>query len=508
MHTPTNGPNVISTLRATSKATPKTGTRAAFAGAEGWPSTRRVLASSLAALLSGAAIAQTMTGAPGSAPASPAANAPTGTPAAAPRGDKPEFPKPGEGRFIQRSLPREWMLRVQLTVMAAQARTGTGLPAPASFQFQTVALVWPFVLGTSNSDLKVDQVRSSLRFDAREAIGGAFAKESTPDNPRAVLLRSMADDNMYPSGVALGRWLWERPQSASTVQLFVDIPSTSWRTTYDDRAANQVPWPVGAWPEVATSTFQPEMYINYGIDLRTGEIKPYDMKPIRDAVDRWTNKRPQDLTPARLAKLLAFQVVQAMRVTTTSYTFNDRAIAIEGLNLQGAPNALRSGAGSTMDVGTVLVAAMRECGLPARLVIGYQGEEHIRDGMNVRSRRQNERVRAWVEFCLYDEGTRTMNWVPIDYEMMKYSSSRMENFEQPWRYFGTIEYMNMMVPFALQAFPPTTVQSYGSPGFWGWNATPANPAVAYQTISFSAGRDQVKPGDGSPTDRMQRPGGR
>lgn len=462
----------------------------------------RLVASAAAALvvLSGAASAQQ----PSQAPAQPANQTPT--PDQPPR-IRPEYPKVTEGPYIEKSIPKEWVLKIILDVFSEQGNAGS---VPTNqyrqpFQFEQMVLVWPFVPAAANSVLKPDKVRSWLRFNNRDVVTGGFAKETTPANPRPVLFKKMANEDLYPAGVAIGVWTWEQPVSVQTVQLQIDIPSTSWRTKIKDAEANAVPWPKGPWPEEASACFQPEMYIDYGVDPRSAEIKMFDRKPVIDAVKNWTKGNPKEITPAKLAKFLTFQVNNAIRITKQGFNFSPRTQVMEGLDLQGGPMALKTGTGSMIDVGTALVAVMREAGLPARLVYAFQGEQHSRDGRYIRTWTQEERLRCWVEYCLYDEARKTVNWVPIDYAMLRSTSSQMQNLDAPWRYVGDIDYLMDLIPIGFQAFPPTTVMAYGSPAFWGWNMKPAIPAIAYQSISLSAGTDQIGPSNSGPNDRSQNP---
>jgi hypothetical protein len=440
---------------------------------------------------------------PNQAPAQPASPPPDQLPRV-----RPEYPKVTEGPYVEKSVPKEWMLKITLDVLSEQGVPGlqSSTQPRQPFQFEQMVLVWPFVSSAANSALKPEKMRSWLRFNNHDVVTGGFAKETTPDNPRPVLFKKMANEDLYPSGVQLGVWTWERPVTVQNVQLQIDIASTSWRTKLKDTEAMQVPWPKGPWPEEASACFQPEMYVDYGVDPRTAEIRMYDRKIIADAVNTWTKGNPKEITPARLAKFLAFQVNSVMQITKQGFNLSPRTHFMEGLDIQGAPMALKNRSGSLIDVGTVLVAVMREAGLPARLVYAFQGEQHSRDGLYLRTWTQEERLRTWVEFCLYDEAKKTVNWVPIDYGPMRSTSSRMQSLDEQWRYFGSIDYHADLIPIAFQAFPPTTVMAYGSPAFWGWNMKPAIPAIAYQSIAISAGPDQISPGDGSPSDAAQRPG--
>ncbi|MFN9973133.1 MAG: hypothetical protein ACK58T_24925, partial [Phycisphaerae bacterium] len=116
-----------------------------------------------------------------------------------------------------------------------------------------MVLVWHFVSSAAISVLKPEKIRSWLRFNNHDVVTGGFAKETTPDNPRPVLFKKMASEDLYPSGVQLGVWTWERPVTVQNVQLQIDIASTSWRTKLKDADAIKVQWPKGPWPEDASA---------------------------------------------------------------------------------------------------------------------------------------------------------------------------------------------------------------------------------------------------------------
>jgi hypothetical protein len=416
---------------------------------------------------------------------------------------QPEWPKVTVGPYIELSRERQWYLDVQLT-LSNGGTLNNYAPAPANvpFVFDGMVLVWPVVPDTGAARLQTNDIQSWLRFDGHEVESGPFAKESSPDAPRPVLVKTMTNGAQYPAGVWLGRWEWTRKATQiSVMQLELNIPYLLYKTTLDDAAANNVGWPQGPWPEVASSCFQPQMFIDCGIDPVTAQLKMYDMKPIRDAVNSWTENKPKALPPLKLAKYLTFKVVQSITPGRIDYFYAQTYQQYFGLSLLGAPAAFTSGRIGNRDLGTVLVAVLREAGLPARLVYGYQARPIIYDGAAIRPLQQEERLRCWVEFCLYDEAKKTINWVPIDYQFMRYTSSQMQNLDLPWLYFGTLNYANEMIPVALQAFPPTTVVAYGYPAFWGWVMTPNIPVNIGQAVSFGAGAtaSMVSPAGAAPT---------
>lgn len=128
---------------------------------------------------------------------------------------------------------------------------------------------------------------------------------------------------------------------------------------------------------------------------------------------------------------------------------------------------------------TVLLAAVyRAAGLPARTVIGFDvSAKKDRDGFLDKGKSGPQKLRAWVEFCLYDEAAQREVWVPVDVVRMRQSSSRAPALNRPWKFFGTHDELENVIPIAFQYHPPTTVVAHGAFGLWGWLTTPEIPLV-------------------------------
>jgi hypothetical protein len=135
-------------------------------------------------------------------------------------------------------------------------------------------------------------------------------------------------------------------------------------------------------------------------------------------------------------------------------------------------------------------------------VIAWDTGDH--DDKSFLERSETARLRAWTEFYLYDEKGRSGNWVPVDVLRLRKSSSRAGKLDQAWKYFGTHDELNSVIPFAHQFHPPTTVRAYGSPGFWGWLVTPKPPDRARQTLSFTASSTAKGPGDNKRREEERR----
>ena len=284
---------------------------------------------------------------------------------------KVEWPKVTEGPYVEKTQPKEWSLQVILD-LASGGTIDPAVPSQNSlpFIFDSVTIVWPIVGLTGNSIPETNSTMSWLRFEGHDMISGPFAKETTPDDPHPVLIRRMATGELYPSDVMLGKWTYEKPGTRTrAIQLQVNIRSTSYRTVFDDANASKVGWPSGPWPEEAAACFQPQMFIDCGIDPVTFEMKMYDMRPIRQAVAAWTRSNPRALTPVKLAKYLMFKVVhEALIPGKADTSWGTPRAAFLGLNLLGAPLALQTRQVGVTDMGTVLVAVMREAtGVPLNI---------------------------------------------------------------------------------------------------------------------------------------------
>lgn len=364
--------------------------------------------------------------------------------------------------YLELYDPHDWTLESWVNVRAWQETDANGMPVTEEFVFDSAAIVFPLVKGSASSVTHDRGIRSELRLND-------VAVEARPE---------MMPD--YHSGARLGKWAlvdwWGKE-----VQLKTFIPTTCWKTRLNEDAAASVTWPQ-EWPAEPASTFDAQFYVDLGPD------GPYDMKPVKDLVDRWTGgKDPKGIRPLQLAKFLAGQVQSHVQPSGNGIGYN-RIGLIEGIDLQGAPRTAQRGRGSEFDMVCLLAAVYREAGLPARTVIGYDiGESKNDDRKKVLERKGSENLRAWVEFALVDQGANNRTyWIPVDVVRMRKTSSRVGDLDKPWKYFGSHDELDGIVPFAFHFHPPTTVRAYGTPGFWGWLVTPRPPERAVQTLRFTA----------------------
>lgn len=436
--------------------------------------------------------------------------APMTQPETPPQGARGE-PKPGD--YVVRGKSRDALLRVGVTVMSevkAKARTNNtpGLPgkpdgkpknpgtpvepAPgmqptdseqADLAIDSVSMIFPLVSRTAGSDLLGDVVDwpektgGTLGYRGRFTIGDR-AVDTQPD-----ILSG------YPAGVQLAKWIYNRQEGDRAfreVKLDVELPVRCFEVAFNEKAALQVPWP-RVWPEEAASALKPQTFIERGL-APDGQVKDYDVKALETKLAAWMNEEGiKDIKSAPLvqvAKIITGKVWRNVQPSGDGQVSQKRTGKMMGLELQPPAVTLERGRGSEHDMVILLVAMLKQAGIPARAVIGLEAQA---DGDRFLDDRGGSKgLRAWVEFCVYDEAQHAINWVPVDIFKMRRSAPRPPKMNTTWKWFGTTETTMELVPFALQYQPPTDVATYPIAGFWGWFVTPKAPADVEMTLSFHA----------------------
>ena len=438
---------------------------------------------------------------PAQTPTQPTAPAQPGTqPSPQPGAAQPSPPaEPVVGPIIQRGREREWTLTARVDIRAYfdqgidrpdNSPTPDQMPTIDRFRFDTMTIVWPIVSATASSELAMETQPGQapalrdfrLNVDDHDATRlGEFSHE---------ILTTTAGGRPYHSGIWLALLKLGRGIDAREVDFEIVLPTRSWQTRFDERAARLIQWPDGNWPAEAASTLEPMLYVDIGPDVG-GRPQRFNDSDVRALLERWTDGNdPRSILPVQFAKWIAGQVVEHVQVSGTGLAANRNGL-LEGVSVQTPGQTARTGIGSEFDMVVLLTALYRKAGLPARIVIGYDVEADSRDEpgfLEARSGGSGD-IRAWVEFCLYDEARNTINWIPVDPVRIRRNSSRLpRDFMEPGRlrYFGDHDELDDVVPFAFQFHPPTTVRSYGSPGFWGWFVTPTAPDRAWQSVSIRA----------------------
>lgn len=374
----------------------------------------------------------------------------------------PAKPKSFLDDVLKRNKPHDWILKPFIHIQSYQEDPAR-VPKDRMIRiepiaFKTAAVVFPVIRGTASSETDIDNVKSVLKFDDRPVDLKPEYNES------------------YHSNVRLGRWEM-RDLMGREADLELEIPMTCWETTFDERIAAKAVWPAaGKWPAGAASTMRPQARID---DLAA------DAAALRQLVTTWTEgKSPQSVSPLMLAKVFAAKVVEHFQPSGEGEEYNKFG-AFTGLDLQGPAVTVQKGTGSPHDIASLLCGVYRHAGLPARLVVGHDEAGDNGDGDRLYKRaRGGVRLRSWVEFCLYDETAATEAWIPVDIVRIRSRSSRPGKLDQPWKFFGTHDELDSVLPFAFHYLPPTTVVSYGY-AFWGWFTTPTTQ-IAKHFVRFTA----------------------
>ncbi|MEL7473353.1 MAG: transglutaminase domain-containing protein, partial [Planctomycetota bacterium] len=300
------------------------------------------------------------------------------------------------------SNARDWILRVGVNVRKYQPRSNGRMPRTDGFEFKQAAVVYPLVDRSAASQLDVRRVAGKVELDDRLVTDKHTVIEG------------------YHSGQKLARFDLTDVK-ADEMELELELPTRCFRTRLDEAAAANVQWP-NDWPEAAESTFAPQMYVNY--DPR-GE---YDMKRIQGLVRKWTGGKPKSQPPFVTAKWLTGQVINHFQPSGDGLNF-DRSGMIEGLDFErgGAAFAAQRKRGTPWDMVALYVAVMREAGIPARLVVGYdaggkQDEDDFLGGGN-----RDPVLRAWAEWFLPSGGREGGVWVPADVVEARKTASRLPN---------------------------------------------------------------------------------
>lgn len=389
------------------------------------------------------------------------------------------------GPYIQRLAPKDWNLDIRLRVTSRRSDIldNNQRPMTDAFSFTTTAIVFPEVMSSASHVFNEKGIVGELRIDDKPVVTIGV------NNKNDWLM-----GNVYHSGSNLIKFEYTVPdgKSANASQVIMTLrePVTCYQTKFDEAAAMKVAWPKDEWPAIAKSTFQPQMFLDMD-----GQ-GPRDMTDLKGAVKRWLTAAgvndPKNSTPVRVAKIITGGVVGDLQPSGEGrvYTRSGGMAQLEGLDIRTPAEILNDRRGNEVEIVAILVLALREAGLPARVVIGQEAAEGGDAGGNfLTQKRGGKELRVWAEFCLFDDVKNTINWVPIDPVQLRKVSSRPPPIDREWRYFGSHDQLNAIVPFAFTFHPPMpALRAYGSPAFYGWIMQPTSPTTAFQMIDFSTSR--------------------
>jgi transglutaminase-like putative cysteine protease len=403
------------------------------------------------------------------------------------------------GPYIKRSNEREWLTKVNIEVSDRDyGVSGSRALSPntptieqALGAFDTFFFYFPVVGLASNASLKRIET-SSISLGRDDTFITADLKDdkvtSRNGSPKFQLIKELETrpGTPMPAGAWLTRWAVLEPSTMNRVKFEIRTVTECSNTELDWDAAGKVAWPTSGWPLQAAAALQSQLYIDYITDPKTGNPKPFDFEPMKRLIDRVTSGKPKSVPPLTMARQLAAEIVPKFNLNGDPYKRGpDGNKQIVGFKPQPVDESMRTMRGNELDLSILLVAMYREAGIPARLVVGLQTEEDD----NRKKSSNEDKPRAWLEFCLYDEPKNTVTWVPVDPYRMKRRSSAVPALDKPWPYFGDHNEMRNLVPLATQLLPASVnAVSYGDPTLWGWNISPQPPASNFTRMTILSER--------------------
>lgn len=382
-----------------------------------------------------------------------------------------------QGSVLRQGDSKDWTIRFRVNIRAWQDFGNERQERGAShdtWEFEQATVVVPMLDRTSISRANAVGRKLDVRVNDRDA-------EPARTDPLQWFTERHAGSRYLGFLIAKGK--------ARDIEVVAEQSATSYDITVDDERALSVEWPAGDWPDDALSALDPQVGIELGLDGETYEGMDRISKSIDNLIGR-LGRNPRDVPPYLVAKYLTGAVWGHIRSRDGTGLHTSRTGEIEGVDVAGVPTTFVRRRGNHYEVSALLVYTFRRAGLPARMVMGFiaGANEDGEDELTGDRDREGDAI-CWVEFALVENGRTT--WIPVDINGMMSSSSRapnigdMETLRKPWDGFGTIDDTKYWAPFAFHVHPPITVKAYGSPGFWGIFATPAEPGRAEQMISIN-----------------------
>lgn len=359
----------------------------------------------------------------------------------------------------------DWTLKVDIDVNSYVEKDSKGMPVIRDFKFDSATVVFPILKETASNRTYVRTLKSKLTLND-------VLMSNTP----------AGFNESYPCGTRLAKWEMKE-KSGREVRLEVDLPMTCWQTKFDEKTAETVTWP-GKWPAAAASTFTDVQALGRNRNGDDVVLINHAAPIVQELLKKWTNdKDPKSIAPVVLAKYLAGEVLDYIQPSGSGLRVQKNS-GFEGFELIGAQKALEDRRGTEHDIACALAAIYRAAGLPARLVIGYDisKDKGKDDNFLAKKNAGLPDFRTWVEFALHDESEPKEIWVPVDVNRQRKASSRNTG---KWKFFGSHDEFDNVLPIAHQFHPPTSVISHGSPCFWGWITFP-EVQIATQFARFSS----------------------
>lgn len=380
-------------------------------------------------------------------------------------------------KYISYDEPKQLIVRYRYLVYPDRTRR-RGASTYDFIEYPNFAAVVPYAPESAASHLvsdEFDAFRSSMAIDASQLV--SYAQPTvvrSPESPAPYILHDFTG-----------------PLALRAAGAIVVARVTTYDIEFDEAAAKNIPWPE-AWPANLTGWLKHDPVHDAPPD-EGGD-------PVEDLLKKWTGGNdPKQIPPVQLAKYLTGCVLSHVRVRgpemfsaagyTDALTMTDapdsstvyRDIqyrrstqAIGGFNVQNAAEIALKKTGSEHDLSTLLVAVLRRAGVPARVVIGVDNEESS----------TTKKCKSWVEFAVVAPDVAKPFWVPIDVRELKSDGRGVNNWQQPWKHFGTSEMLRHTPPIAYHFHPPADYLSYNHPSLGGIRSSGELPGYGTEALVF------------------------
>lgn len=375
--------------------------------------------------------------------------------------------------YLQQSYEKQWTVQLRMTIGVGGADNLT--TALTEMKFTEASFNVPLI-GLTGSSLMPTQDTPDGVVPAVSAI--QWEIDDRPVKPEYKFLPSVPGDLIGAGVFKVGGE--GGSVTAKEIESEVTYNVSCWKMEFDEARASRVDWPQGPWPESARQWLAPQPWVEVPPG---GQVSP---KPIADFLNKITEgKDPKQVRPVVLAKWITAQLLDAVQCNGIgAYAAGGTGgLGLTGFEVQGGALTIAKGQGTEIDMTCALVSLLREAGIPARLVIGFdigRAKGERRDEPFRRTRDPVALIRPYAEFALYDEKTDSLGWVSIDIVSLRKRSSQVPpNFmDRPQRYFGTNEDLQGVVPLstALATFNQPGSASSTRPIFWTFSMQPAIPA--------------------------------
>lgn len=309
--------------------------------------------------------------------------------------------------------------------------------------------------------------------------------------------RLRVNDDEYPletkvmqtPGSEVPYFYWENTNSTYNVrQLHIQQKThvVSADTVFNEELAKELPWPDQWAPE-------PQRFLVPIIDRIEDPINKEGEERLAALVEQWIEgSDPKSIDQITLTKFMTGKVIEYVRESrgriadARDYIIRQNQGALDptqigpadswaGLEIRSADQIALNPSGSVLDYSSFLVAVLRSVQVPARLVICYVNDIETVEEL---------RIRALVEFAIYDPVSDQTLWIPIDTEELRDQGRRSNLYQQRWLYFGTNDKSRNYVPIAYYAHPPVNYKAYGYPALYGIRGDPEIQHLRTQQISI------------------------